>query len=59
MADFFPATHYPGIFATHEWVNAWQDAWSDCDAITALQPHTDPKNCRDGFYTFKQKKIPK
>ncbi|WP_062059844.1 GNAT family N-acetyltransferase [Cellvibrio sp. OA-2007] len=58
MAEFFPAAHYPGIFATHEWVDAWQDAWADCAAITALQRHSDVENCRDGFYLYTQKKRP-
>ncbi len=56
MSDFFPASHYPGIFATHEWVDAWQNAWSDSAAITVLKPHLDRENCRDGFYLYTQKK---
>ena len=58
MSDFFPANNYPGIFATHEWVNAWQNAWSDCAAIHVLQRHFDPQTCRDGFYSYSQKKLP-
>ena len=57
MPDFFPETNYPGMFASHEWVDAWQAAWSDCSAITTLQRHTDPENCRDGFYTYELKKL--
>lgn len=54
MVDFFPASNYPGIFATHEWVDAWQHAWEDCGAIAALHPHVDADNCRDGFYAYTQ-----
>jgi hypothetical protein len=54
MPDFFPASNYPGIFATHQWIDAWQKAWSDYDAITALQRHSDVNSCRDGFYKYTQ-----
>lgn len=54
MSDFFPASNYPGIFTTHQWIDAWQKAWSDCEAIAVLRPHSDIDSCRDGFYTYKQ-----
>lgn len=57
MADFFPASNYPGIFATHEWVDAWQNAWSECAAIEVVQPHADSDNCRDGFYRYTQSRL--
>ncbi len=57
MADFFPASNYPGIFATHQWINAWQNAWADCEDIAVLHPHSDTDNCRDGFYTYAQTRL--
>lgn len=57
MSEFFPAANYPGIFASHQWVDAWQNAWSDCAQIRALQRHSDTENCRDGFYTYGQTRL--
>lgn len=51
MSDFFPAKNYPGIFATHQWVDAWEKAWSDNENIIRLRPHENVNDCRDGFYT--------
>ena len=57
MANFFPASNYPGIFATHQWIDAWQNAWADCDHIAQVRPHANTDNCRDGFYTYTQTRL--
>lgn len=71
MVNFFPASNSPGIFATHEWIDAWQNAWADCPAIAALQPHTNTNSNtksnnnskagadhgRDGFYAYSQTRL--
>lgn len=56
MSEFFPAANYPGLFASHEWVSAWQNAWADSPHISLLKPHADIQNCRDGFCLYAQKK---
>ncbi|HSC68120.1 MAG TPA: GNAT family N-acetyltransferase [Cellvibrio sp.] len=52
MSEFFPASNHPGFFSTHQWINAWQDAWADCDDILAVQRHIDLEVSRNGFYKY-------
>lgn len=54
MSDFFPASNYPGMFASHQWIDAWQNAWSDSESIVELCRHSNTENCRDGFYKYTQ-----
>lgn len=57
MTDFFPASNYPGIFSTHEWIDAWQTAWADSSNIQVVEPHTGLAHGRQGFYQFSQTKL--
>jgi len=57
MSEFFPAANYPGFFSTHQWINAWQDAWANCDNISPLGHHTDTEFLRDVFYKYTQAKL--
>jgi hypothetical protein len=57
MTDFFPASNYPGIFSTHEWIDAWQTAWADSNNIKVVQAHTDLTHGRHGFYRYCQTKL--
>jgi hypothetical protein len=57
MSDFFPASNYPGIFSTHQWIDAWHSAWSDCEAINAVCTHLNTDACRLGFYQYQQRKL--
>lgn len=57
MTDFFPASNYPGIFSTHEWIDAWQTAWADSNDIKLVQAHTDLIHGRHGFYRYSQTKL--
>ena len=54
MSDFFPTESYPGIFATHQWVDAWEGAWSDIESIRCLTKHNSRSICRDGFYVHRK-----
>jgi hypothetical protein len=58
MTDFFPTSNYPGIFSTHEWIDAWQTAWADSNNIKRVQPHNGLVHGRHGFYQYSQKKFP-
>ena len=53
MSDFFPEDQYPGIFATHQWVDAWEQSWADCEKIVRIKKHINEENCRDGIYTHR------
>ncbi len=58
MTDFFPENNYPGIFSTHEWIDAWQTAWANSSSITLVEAHTGTGHGRHGFYQYSQAKLP-
>ncbi len=58
MTVFFSAANYPGIFSTHEWIDAWQAAWGGSNSINAVEPHVNLVHGRHGFYQYTQKKFP-
>lgn len=57
MTDFFPANNYPGIFSTHEWIDAWQTAWADSCTIKQIEAHAGLAEGRHGFYQYNQTKF--
>jgi len=57
MSEFFPARNHPGIFSTHEWIDAWQTAWADSGNIKLAEVHTSLAHGRHGFYQYSQTKF--